>query len=154
MITKNIAWKGQFDIHAIRDFQKEHQIVIPSDYVYIIEQFDGLYIDEPVNYEVLNAENIAIVQFENIISLQHLSSEFPLIKEIEEEDDIDILGRYCPFAATSSKILLLIGNHPSNVNEIFLWNYEFYNDESSPERLHKVADNYIDLINNRLIADG
>ena len=128
----------------------KNAIVIPSDYVYILLNFNGLRIDDGNSYEVLNGENEVIVEIDEVIQLEHLEGELPLIKEIEEEDSVNILTRFCPMIRTVSKIILLVGNSTENLNEIYLWNYEFYNDLTSPEKLHKIADNVLDLLNNRL----
>ena len=137
----------------IRKFQKDNKVVIPTDYAYLIMNHDGLEVFPLEGCTILNVDDVEITTFSEVIPFEYLIGEFPLIREIEEEDGVDILGKYCPFAFTVSKILLLMGNCHENANEIFLWNYEFYDDPDSPERLHKIADNFEDLINNRLIPD-
>lgn len=135
----------------IRAFQRKHGVIIPTDYAYLIMNYDGLEVFPLEGCSIYNIDNVRITTFSEIIPFQYLESELPLIRELEEDDNIDILGKYCPFAYTISKIILLIGNGRENSNEIFLWNYEFYDEPESPERLHKIADNFEDLINNKLI---
>lgn len=149
-LNKKIEYERGDSVEEIQSWQDTHKINIPSDYEYVLQKLNGLRINDGHSYVIENGLGDPIVEFDDFIMLQHLEGELPLIRKIEEEDNIEILSKYCPFARTVSKIILLMGNCEGNLNEIFLWNYEFYNDPESPERLHKIANNFEDLINNKL----
>jgi hypothetical protein len=135
--------------NSLTKVQLDLCIFFPSDLVITFVNYNGLNFSASNKcYEILNKKDIPVVSFEFFIPLSRFYEFYFQFKGYENDFDSQILNKYLPFACTVTNIWLMIGNTIDNLNKIFLWDMEYYEPN---QELELIAEDYIDLINNRLI---
>jgi hypothetical protein len=127
-------------ILEINRAQREHKLVIPSDYVYFLLCTDGLSFRK--RFEISLDKVNPIVAIDDIVSLEWLVREWEYDQEIGS--DAVYTDRFLKIASTYSQDRILIGYSKEVVNQIHLFDY-------GNSRTVKICDSLFVFLNEHLI---
>lgn len=127
-------------ILEINRVQREHGLVIPSDYVYFLLCTDGLSFKKgcEVSLDKVNP----IVEIDDMVSLEWLVREWEY--DQEEGSDAGYSDRFLKIASTYSQDRILIGYSKEFINQIHLFDY-------GNSRTVKICDSLFVFLNEHLI---
>lgn len=108
--------KGE-DPNDLRYIQSKYRFVIPSDYVFVLLNYNGLTFNYP---KVISIQGEFAIMFDNLLTLEWLIAE--LQKGREEKESY--IGSFIPIGYTSSQHIILIGNCMEHLNKIFIYDVE------------------------------
>lgn len=101
-------------------FQKKYKISIPSDYVDIILNMNGLKTKNC--YYITFDGKKPIMEFSEIIALKYLSADIEFYREFEALRSQNVLENFIPMGSTVSQGTVFIGVNKQNENKIYYFN--------------------------------
>ena len=140
VINKDFAPKKGVNPVRLNQVQKENNLIIPSDLIYVYLNSDGL--DLKPGYEITIAKEEPLVEISNILDLEWLIKERQY--DIEDESAKIYIDGYLKIANTFSQDRVLIGVKEDNWNNVYLYMHD-------DDELLKVCDSLFEFINDHLI---
>lgn len=135
-------------IEQVEQFQNRFGILLPSDYVKIVLESNGLKTCDCYHITIDGKE--PLIEFSGLTALKYLPSRIEFYREFESLNNQDVLSNYIPIGDTVSQAAVFIGVNDKNRNKIF------YFDPSLSyhiEDITEIAENVVSFFNNKLMPE-
>ena len=143
MFNKKYEISDPISLDEIRNFQRKHNLKLPSDYIFLLLHFNEFQLEDDAFGLYFNENNEEVTGLQSSICSLHLFEQYNIENRENAEEFYHGTGdKYYRIADLFFQGSLLIGHTPENQNKIYIDMPLEYDD------VLFVADNFFDFINN------